>query len=194
VTDVERVRDLDARIVRQKRAIERFNGDRNAILGRLREARREGREELVTERHRNYLFATQSWLGAKEKLADLKARRKKAHRQARKVFQRVGEPSHEVAERFAYRFNLNITDGWRPQNVTFGSPTSFHKQGLAHDFFPKRWGLWGVLDRAKAWAWARLRSKTVEVLWRVAGHNVGDNPHLHVAWSALVVSPSTKTY
>jgi len=137
---------------------------------------------------------------AKKKIASLKKKikaKKAKIRQERKVFRKDEkiQPAHVYAERIAEKFNLVLTDGWRPPNVSYGSPTSWHKKGLAFDFYPKRgYGFWGVLDRAKAWAWAKLNRKFIEILWRVPGHAPGDNPHLHLAFRPGAAKPSKKTY
>jgi hypothetical protein len=110
---------------------------------------------------------------------------------------RKNEPvqrAHVYAERIADKFNLIITDGWRPPNVSYGARYSLHKRGMAYDFIPARSGYWGVLDRAKAWARFKFSRKFQEVLWRVPGHNIGDNPHLHLAFAWGAAKPSRRVY
>lgn len=125
--------------------------------------------------------------------------KKKARKRNRGVFPK-GErqyPAHVYAERIARKFKLQITSGYRSpahNAAVGGAPNSYHVQGLAFDFLPKRSGLWGKLDKAKAWAYARFSGKFAEILWRVPNHNIGDNPHLHLAFAPGKVKPSKRTY
>lgn len=108
-----------------------------------------------------------------------------------------GKAAHIYAGRIAKRYGLTITSGYRSPShnaAVGGAPNSFHVQGLAFDFVPKRSGFWGFLDRAKAWAMAKFSRRFEEVLWRVSNHNIGDNPHLHLAFKRSTAAPSKRTY
>lgn len=102
--------------------------------------------------------------------------------------ERGAEEAHLYADRIARRFGLTVTSGPRTKaenDRVGGSPTSYHLRGLAFDFVPSRSGFWGRLDRAKAWAWAKLNRRTIEVLWRVSGHF----DHLHIAFKPGAAKP-----
>ena len=113
-----------------------------------------------------------------------------------RVFRR-GEPvrkSHVYAERIAEKFNLRITSGYRSpaENAAVGGAlNSYHVQGLAQDYVPKRSGFWGRLDKAKLWALTKFRRrKFVEVLWRAPGHH----DHIHLAFRPGKAKRSDRRY
>lgn len=101
---------------------------------------------------------------------------------------RGAEEAHLYADRIARKFHLTVTSGPRTKEENDrvgGSPTSYHLRGLAFDFVPRRSGLWGRLDKAKAWALLKFNTRTIEVLWRTTGHW----DHLHIAFKPGSAKP-----